>query len=316
MPNQTGVAWYYLRMHELDNVELFTKVIASLEKQLGVDDIRKVGLGNEFYILRAELPEGAAVIKVPKDKVFSNVNDAYIDSKVLLAQESALIRHAKAEGISQVPKLIGDIEVEGFGALIMSFVPSDDSKPDEFELGKLLANIHSIKIPSVQLSAQEGSEIPELIADRLHRRWKELTGLVDNLPELPERDSIVSELEPTRSVKSLLHMDFRHANFRMNAGKVIALLDWSNSLVGHPALELARAAETGETGEDFLKGYAAVKDLPDISPLVETIFRLDTATMLALVFLSEDPDPERGPIAVNRVLELHKALKVGYDDEQ
>jgi aminoglycoside phosphotransferase (APT) family kinase protein len=111
-------------------------------------------------------------------------------------------------------------------------------------------------------------------------------------------------------------MDFRHANFRMDKGKVIALLDWSNSLVGHPAVELARAAETGETGSEFLKGYASIKNLPDVSPLVETIFRLDTAAMLALVFLSEEPDPERGLIAVNRVLELHKALKAGYDDEQ
>jgi fructosamine-3-kinase len=303
-------------MHELDNKELFAKVIASLEKQLGVEGIHQVGLGNEFYILRAELPERPAVIKVPKDKVFSNVNDAHIDSKALLDQEFALIRHVKAEGIKQVPEPIGDIEVEGFGALIMSFIPSDDSKPDEFELGKLLASIHSIKTPSIELSAQESSEIPELIADRLHRRWKELDGLVENLPALEDRNAIVEKLASTRSVKSLLHMDFRHANFRMDNGKVTALLDWSNSLIGHPAVELARVAETGETGEEFLRGYASVKDLPDISLLVETIFRLDTATMLSLVFLSEDPDPERGLIAVNRVLELHKALRAGFNDEQ
>lgn len=303
-------------MHELDDKELFAKVMASLEKQLDVEGIHQVGVGNEFYILRAELPEGPAVIKVPKDKVFSNVNDAHIDSKVLLDQEFALIRHARAEGITQVPEPIGDIEAEGFGALIMAFVPSDDSKPDEFELGRLLASIHGIKTPSITLSAQEGSEIPELIADRLHRRWKELDGLVENLPVLVDHDVIVGKLEPTRSVKNLLHMDFRHANFRMNNGIVVALLDWSNALVGHPALELARAAETGETGEEFLKGYTSIKDLPTIGPLVETIFRLDTATMLALVFLSEDPNPERGPIAVDRVLALHEELKEGLNDEQ
>lgn len=296
-------------MHELDDTELFAKVIASLEKRLDVEGIYQVGLGNEFHILRADLPDGPAVIKVPKDKIFSNVNDAYIDSKVLLDQECALIRHVKAEGIDQIPELISDIEVEGFGALIMSFVPSDGSKPDELELGRLLANIHGIKTPDIELSAQEGNEIPELIADRLHRRWKELGGIIDDLPGLPDRATIVSELESTRSVKCLLHMDFRHANFRIGNGKVIALLDWSNSLVGHPALELARVAETGETGEDFLKGYASVKDLPDISPSIETIFRLDTATMLALVFLAEDPNPERGPIAVDRVLELSSRLK-------
>jgi fructosamine-3-kinase len=303
-------------MHELDDKQLFQKVITSLEEQLGVTDIHQVGVGNEFYILRADLLQGPAVIKVPKDKVFSNVNDAHIDSKVLLDQEFALIRHAKANGLEQVPEPIGDIEAAGFGALIMSYVPSDDSQPNEFELGKLLATIHSIDLPDIELSAQEGSEIPELIADRLHRRWKELGTLVDNLPALPSRNSLVRLLEDTRQTKQLLHMDFRHANFRMNEGRVVALLDWSNALIGHPAVELARAAETGETGPEFLKGYASVKELPNITPVVETIFRLDTATMLALVFLSEDPDPERGPIAVNRVFELHKELKEGLNDEQ
>lgn len=111
-------------------------------------------------------------------------------------------------------------------------------------------------------------------------------------------------------------MDFRHVNFRMNDGKVVALLDWSNSVVGHPALELARVAETGETGEAFLKSYATVKKLTDVSPLIETILRLDTATMLALVFLSEEPDPERAPPTVSRVLALHKAMIEQFDHKQ
>lgn len=302
-------------MHELDDEGLFAKVIASLEQQLGVDGIYRVGLGNEFYILRAELPQGSAAIKVPKNKIFSNVNDSYIDSRALLDQEFALMRYVKSEGVDQVPAPIDDIEVEGFGALIMSYVPSDDSKPNQFELGRLLAKIHSIAAPKFELSAQEGSEIPELIAGRLHRRWRELNDLVGNLPALTDRNRIVRMLEPTRSVKRLLHMDFRQANFRMDDGKVIALLDWSNALIGHPAVELARAAETGETGDEFLKGYASLKDLHDVDPVVEAVFRLDTATMLALVFLSEDPDPERGPGAVRRVLELHKQLKAGFDDE-
>jgi hypothetical protein len=296
-------------MHELDDKDLFAKVVASLENQLEVKGIRQIGVGNEFYILYADLPEGPAVIKIPKDKIFSNVNDAHIDSRVLLDQEFALMRHAKAEGIEQIPKPIHDIEVEGFGALIMSFVASDDSRPDEFELGKLLASIHSIKIPEFELSAQEGHELPELIADRLHKRWKELKYFVSQLPDLPERDSILQGLESIRQTKRLLHMDFRQANFRMNDGKVVALLDWSNALIGHPALELARVAETGEVGPECIKGYSSIRDISKISPIAETIFRLDTATMLALVFLSENPDPERAPIAIKRVLELREVLR-------
>lgn len=302
-------------MHELDDKHLLAKIIASIEKQLGVEGIHQIGLGNEFYILRTELRSQSVIIKVPKDRIFSNVNDAHIDSRILLDQEFMLMRHVKAEGINQIPEPIADIEAEGFGALIMSFVPSDESDPEEFELGKLLAKLHSIQPPDVTLSAQEESAIPGLVAKRLHRRWKELAKLVTDLPSLPPPQEIIRVLEPTRVATSLLHMDFRRANFRMDNGRVTALLDWSNALVGHPAVELARIAETGEVGEDFLRGYTSVKEIAETGSLAEIILRLDTATMLALVFLVEEPDIERGPIAVNRVLGLYRDLKAGFNDQ-
>lgn len=297
-------------MHELDNPELFAKVITSLETQLNTSGIHKIGMGNEFYILRADLLSGPAVIKVPKDKMFSNVNDALIDSRALLDQEFALMRYVRAVGVTQIPEPIADIEeAEGFGAIIMTYVPSDDSIPDEYALGALLATIHSIEAPPITLSAQENSEIPELISTRLHRRWRELTRLVNTLPSLPDPSTLMKALEPIRNMKQLLHMDFRCVNFRMQNGKVVALLDWSNALIGHPSLELARVAETGETGAQFLEGYASVLAPPTVSESIETIFRLDTATMLALVFLAEDPDPLRSPKAVARVQDLlHKLI--------
>jgi fructosamine-3-kinase len=295
-------------MHELDDALLLKQVLTSLESQLNTAGIKKVGDGNEFYIFGANLDSGPAVIKIPKDRIFSNVNDAYIDSRVLLNQDFALMCHVKKQGITQVPEPINDLEAAGFGALVMSYVPSDDSKPSEFELGKLVARIHGIEPPAIQLSAQEKMEIPELIATRLWRRWGELDSVVIDLPALPPADVLVNNLEPIRHSKRLLHMDFREANLRTEKGEVLAILDWSNALIGHPALELARVAETGETGEKFLEGYASVAPFPVVSHLIETIFRLDTATMLALVFLSEDPDPERALAVVDRVRQLHNRM--------
>lgn len=295
-------------MHELDDKTTFDRVVNSLEKQLGVDGIIKIASGNEFFIFKAELSTGPVVIKVPKDKIFSNVNDAHIDSRVLLDQEYNLTRHVHNQGIDQIAMPEKQLEVAGFGALVVDYIPSDNSKPNQYELGQLLARIHCIEIPTFELSAQENSEVPELVTDRLNRRWNELHNLVDKLPDLPADIQIMNVLEETRPVKQFLHMDFREANFRTDKGRVLAVIDWSNSLIGHPALELARAAETGETGEEFLKGYASVKPLPVVSPPIEIIFRLDTATMLALVFLSEDPDPELGPVFVARVRELHESL--------
>lgn len=295
-------------MTELDNKQLFDKVVASLERQLGITGIHQAGSGLEFCILRGELSSKPIAIKVPRDRVFSNVNDAYIDSRTLLDQEFALMKHVKEYGILQVPEPISHLEVEGFGALVMSYVPSDGSRPHEFELGQLLAHIHTIDLPQLELSAQEGRTIPKLIDKRLHRRWKELINFVSDLPELPQEGELEKALSTIADTKQLLHMDFREANLRTQKGEVLAVVDWSNALLGHPALELARAAETGETGQEFLKGYASVAPLPTVSPLIEVIFRLDTATMLALVFLSEAPDPERAPNAVKRVQKLHRMM--------
>lgn len=293
-------------MAELDNKQIFDKVVFSLERQLGVKGLVQVDNGLEFCILRGELNSRPVAIKVPRDRVFSNVNDAHIESRTLLDQEFALMKHVKAHGIKQVPDPISDTEVEGFGALVMSYIPSDDTKPDQFKLGQLLAKIHTIQPPTIELSAQEGMEIPDLIDQRLHQRWGELSKLTPDLPKLPELGIIRDALGDIEDVKQLLHMDFREANLRTHKGQILAVVDWSNALIGHPALELARAAETGETGEEFLKGYASMSKLPVVSRLVETIFRLDTATMLALVFLSEAPDPERATILVRRVRMLFK----------
>lgn len=293
-------------MSELDS-EL-GRVIASLESQLHTSGIRQIANGLEFFILLGELPSGPIAIKVPRDRIFSNVNDAYIDSRVLLDQEFTIMKYLKKQGITQIPEPIGDIEAAGFGALVMSYVPSDDSKPDEFEQGQLLAKIHSLAAPVIELSAQEGCSIPDLIDRRLHRRWLELGNLVPNLSELPKPGVIAKALHTIGDVTRLLHMDYRQANLRTKNGKILAVVDWSNALLGHPALELARIAEIGETGAEFLKGYASISSLPKVSPFINTLLRLDTATMLALVFLSEEPNMKKASRAVARVYDLQSEL--------
>lgn len=295
-------------MHELDDKVALQKVVASVKRQLNAADIQTIGIGNEFHVLQARVEKGLVVVKVPKDRIFSNVNDAHIEARVLLEQELAIMQHLKAHGLQQVPEPIRMLEAAGFPALAMSFVPSDDSEPDDYTLGKLLAAVHDIESPWITLSAQEGRQIPELIAARLHRRWAELHAFVVDLQALPAEDWLVRAMDPIRSAEQLLHMDFRKANFRMRGGEVVALFDWSNALLGHPALELARVAETGETSAAFIEGYAAVHKISEVDPHIETIFRLDTATMLALVFLSEEPDARRANKAVKRVNELYETL--------
>lgn len=292
-------------MAELDDPKVLNAVIHSLKQQLNISDIRKVSNGLEFCILKGEADARPIAIKVPRDRVFSNVNDAHIDSRTLLDQEFFIMKHLRSQGFMQIPEPLHDVEAAGFGALVMSFVPGDDSDPNEFALGQALAKIHTSKPPTLGLSAQEGCLIPELIATRLGRRWKELSKFDSELPPMMDATKVLQTLQSIAGTKQLLHMDYRRANFRILDGELMAVVDWSNALVGHPALELARVHETGETGKDFLRGYSSITPLPVVDKLTELLFRLDTAVMLALVFLSEDPDPTRVPQALKRVHHLY-----------
>ena len=93
-------------------------------------------------------------------------------------------------------------------------------------------------------------------------------------------------------------MDARSANLLVKNGQIVALIDWSNAMVSDPWLELCRIAEYGEVNSEFWKNYElATHDLagrsrPDTA--IEMLYRLYTATMMTIVFLSEAPDSSLG----------------------
>jgi hypothetical protein len=101
---------------------------------------------------------------------------------------------------------------------------------------------------------------------------------------------------------------------RCQATGIAALLDWSNALCGDPVLELARLEEYARMPENGIDpdavraGYAAVHELPDLNTPTALLYRLDAAVMLALVFLSEAPDPKRGPVAATDARILYEEL--------
>jgi hypothetical protein len=92
-------------------------------------------------------------------------------------------------------------------------------------------------------------------------------------------------------------------------GRIVGLVDWANALIADPALEIARVAESGLRDREFAAGYGinplAGRPLP-----VAQIYRLYTATMLAVVFLSEAPDRDKANRALGRVQALCEALEL------
>lgn len=144
--------------------------------------------------------------------------------------------------------LLGELDV-----LVTEFVPDDGGGCPPAALGALLRGLHQEPLPTALPRAAEGLPTAQLIPIRIARRWREVAALVPELPAGVPPAKLAAVL--TRApVNSLLHLDVRGPNLRRHDGRVRALLDWSNALIGDPLLELARLPEFAhvpENGIDF-----------------------------------------------------------------
>jgi len=196
---------------------------------------------------------------------------------------------------------------DDFDFLVSAYVPDDGGGEDPAALGAVLRRIHEAPVSAEILRALGTGDLAETIATRTVERLR----VVQRLSGAELRTVSAAALRElgarARYQPSVLHMDVRRTNIRVVGGEIRAIFDWSNALVGDPSLELARAAEYGVRTQAFDTGY---QTLPGPSAELDTLYRLDAAVMLAVVFLSEAPDPVAGKRQVERVKELLGALEV------
>lgn len=266
------------------------------------------GQGLEALVCRAESPvHGPMALKVPWVRTISNPNDEAVDARELLRQEAALADHLRPFGVP-TPRMIAlhlDDEVD---FLASEFVAGDGSPPDPRAVGALVAAIHRAPAPAGPLIGNEGLRFSTLIARRLTQRVTNMQQLTGEAVRLPNEGELESRLGAVPERRSVLHMDIRPANLITREGQVAAVVDWSNGLIGDPALELARIAEYGAMSEAFLEGYGQSDPFGHLPAGVEVLYRLDTAVMLANVFLAEAPDPAAAERQVRRVKALAACL--------
>ncbi|MFC4086180.1 phosphotransferase [Amycolatopsis samaneae] len=272
-------------------------------------DVTPAGEGLEFSVYRAESPAyGTVALRVPKETVYRNVNDPHVSAGALLDQEWAILTHLADHDVP-VPVAYRLLRIGGRTALLTGYVEDDGTEPDPAGLGRAVARLHAVPPPPITPVAQEGLPTSLLLGRRVTRRWGEARKLVAGLPELPGEDRLAGIARGLdRFAPSLLHLDVRADNLRARAGRLLAFVDWSNALVGPAALDLYRVLENEKPGDAFLAGYASVRPLPELSEAEELLLRLDAAVMLALVFLSEAPDPGRARDSVRRLTDLATLL--------
>ncbi|UVS78791.1 Phosphotransferase enzyme family protein [Actinokineospora sp. UTMC 2448] len=262
-----------------------------------------VGEGLEFRVFAAVDPDGSRVVlRTPVGGRFqANPNDPHVDTREVLAWEYAVTRHVAAYGVpvARARELVrGESDV-----LISDYVPDDGNGVDPVALGVVLKRLHGLPPP-----ARTGGDL----AGRIVRRWREVAARVPDLPPAPEVASVV------RTGRSLVHLDVRAANLRGVGGAPLALLDWSNALVGDPRLELGRLAEFArlpDNGIDFLAVLAGYGE-PEPDDAAYWAYRLDAAVMLALVFLAEAPDAARAAAAVDRMRAIRERLDYHRNDKR
>jgi hypothetical protein len=287
-----------------------------LAERRGLSGLELVGEGLEFSVYRARGRDGQPVaVRLAHRRFDSNANDPHVDTRALLLQEYEIARHLAAHGlpVAEAKEIVLADEPASPDVLLSAFVPDDGSDLDSFALGQLLARLHQVPPPSLRLVASGGVPTASAITARIGHRWAEIGQLVDDWPEPPDASLVAGGLAGLTE-SSLLHLDVRSDNIRRRRGRAVALLDWSNALLGSPSLEFGRLAEYARYPENELdvdairRGYASTATVPpDCDPCL-LVCRLDAALMLALVFLSEAPDPIRGPAAADHAREL--ALRV------
>jgi aminoglycoside phosphotransferase (APT) family kinase protein len=284
--------------------------IRRLVSDRGFTRLRPAGGGVEFQVFAAEASDGAAVVlRTPVQGRFQfDPNDGHIDTRSLLRWEYVVTRHLGRLGFPVATPhelCLGEADV-----LVSEFLPDDGRGANQVALGALLRKLHHAPLPPMAPVAAHGLPPAQLLAQRIAERFTALARYGVNVPPGPPVEQVI-EILAARPGGRLLHLDVRASNLRSADGHVLGVLDWSNALVGDPAMELGRLAEyalvpdNGVDYEQVLAGYGEALDLD--SPAF-WIYRLDTAVMLALLFSSNAAHTGLGPPAVDRLLAVHERV--------
>ncbi|MYT77474.1 MULTISPECIES: phosphotransferase [unclassified Streptomyces] len=270
-----------------------------------------VGSGLEFQVWRMRHQQwGEVALRLPAQAVESNPNDPLVDTAELLRHEALVYMALGGRGIP-LPRLY-DLRHYEVDVLVSEYVATDGSAWSSEELGRIVAGLHEAPVPVGIAPERSEDMFRGTIAERVSRRHSVLRDLAPELEPLPGVDMLAAAV-PEFGAGSLLHMDVRAANVLSTGGRVSAVIDWSNSMVGDPALELARIEtnamfpENGIDHPEFLQGYRSVRPLPERSDACRSLYRLDAAVMLSIVFTCEAPDAERGRLMLDQVRDLAKA---------
>ncbi|MFJ4823661.1 phosphotransferase family protein [Streptomyces bacillaris] len=273
------------------------------------------GEGVDFVVCHVGHPTlGESVLRIPRHRVYlSPYGD--VDSADLVRQEHEIAAYLGPLGLPVATPLQRIERPDGLVVSLAARVEHDDVPLDGRDVGRFLAALHGAVPPPVRLAYQAPGDFTAFFIKRLSDRHANLRLKAPALPPLPAPHRIRAALEAVRAPYRLLHLDVRGQNLLGRQGRLAAVVDWSNALIGPPLMELARVAEyallpdNGIDAAAVLAGYAESLPPLDLDSSAALLYRLDTAVMLALVFSSVAPDAERAQVLTARAGHLLARLR-------
>ncbi|AGL19055.1 hypothetical protein L083_5545 [Actinoplanes sp. N902-109] len=271
------------------------KVLArSLRRVTGVPGltVRPWRAGTDFWADLVEDGTAPSVVRSPRAERVRTSYDGDVDFGVVLEKEAVALRLMAAAGLP-VPEILGRHRGTGPGEpswLRLSLVPHDQHAELPLDrLGGIVRRLHGIRPRAAGLSPH-----PSWTGFVRQRLWQRLRAArrYCPLPADASLEPVVTALLGTRAAHatSLLHMDLRRENICVEGGRIAALIDLSNCIVGDPLMELGRIRGYGLLTEEFRRGYGADRFDAAASSLLD-LYELDTALLLTVVSVEEFDDP-------------------------
>ncbi|MFS0593993.1 aminoglycoside phosphotransferase family protein [Cytobacillus horneckiae] len=265
-------------------------------------DFAANGVDNAVFLVR-EKDKGKLAVRVPwmEDGERMDENESGILS---LKKEAELSAHCYHHGFP-VPRIHNLSIDDEMSFLVSDFIQGDAVPISSFHIGEMIAQLHRLPVEGMQMTFHNES-FSQILSSRIVTRANAIQ------LQAPPALELQKVLNQSAFQQSLLHLDVRPPNLIGQNGRIAAMIDWDNALIGDPVMELMRIAESKEIIEnEFLQGYKNDSMLKNCDEMVQTVYRLDTAVMLAILFSVYIKNNVKRDYYVQRVKSLIKKIDNG-----
>ena len=273
-----------------------------------IEEINLIGSGviNAVFLIH-EKNLGRLAVRTPW-RSEENMMDKNSSGIISLKKEAVISEHCHKYHIP-VPKIHQLYFSKEINFIVSDFVAGDGQDIPPYDIGELISKIHKIPLHGLSIADQNEQSLSKIVSQRITERVDSLNKLINSNFIIPSLQELEEILNTAQTKNSLLHLDVRQPNLIGENGMIKAIIDWDNSFIGNPIMELMRIFETKELDEeDFIKGYKDVDIIQNTNAIIQCIYRLDTALMLSILFTSFINDSEKRNYYLKRVRNLTKEI--------